>query len=254
MTYELVRNPNTQCKTFWMMILLFICSFVLINLLKNKNEHFKTESVKKTNSKLKQNSTYNLGVCSKNCCATQWPLTINLTERSKVKSTDIGKKYYTSNLTCNNGIINTGCLCLTDESKKVFGNRGYIKKLPTGNGLLDEDNRKSVFKVMENKPRPNVLGQTTELTGKKDEKNIISGKNEYKYENRINSHRSVDSANEIAKEFSMPIDTNMIEWNNEVINNALIDTNISGNNIMSTESLLKNQIGYRDKDITVSRK
>jgi hypothetical protein len=250
MPYELVKNPDSNCKIFWMSLMLFICGFTLIKLLKNKNEHFKTESKLKP----KLNSTYNLGVCSKNCCATQWPVPINLTEKSKVKSTDIGKKYFTSNLTCNNGIINTGCVCLTDKSKKALGNRGYIQNLPLGNGLLDEDNRRSVFKIMEDKPRPNILGQTTELTGNKNEKNIVSGKNEYKYENRMNSNRSVESANDIAKEFSMSINTNIIDWNNESINNALSETNISGNDIKEVDSLLKKQIGYRDKDISVSRK
>ena len=70
----------------------------------------------------------------------------------------------------------------------------------------------------------------------------------------MNSNRSVESANDIAKEFSMSINTNIIDWNNESINNALSETNISGNDIKGVDSLLKKQIGYRDKDISVSRK
>jgi len=218
--------------------------------------------LEKFSNKKKENKkkTYNLGVCSKNCCTTQWPVPIDLTENSNVKLNDIGTKYITSNMTCNNGVTNTGCVCLTNESKNFFAKGGVQKDFPSGNGLLDQDNRISAFKIMEDKiPRPvNVLGQTTELTGSNKDEYIVKGKNEYKFENRINSRRSVESESEIMNKYSLPINNNMISWNNDEINKSLINTNISGNFFnevppMSTKSILKSQVGYPTSDISVSR-
>jgi hypothetical protein len=98
-------------------------------------------------SSYNQTKSYTLGVCSKNCCSTQWKTNIDVTERSKVKSIDVGpgKKYLTSNMTCNNGVINTGCVCISDETKKMFNNRGFVKEVPMSNGLLDADYTISPF-------------------------------------------------------------------------------------------------------------
>ena len=98
-------------------------------------------------SSFNQTESYTLGVCSKNCCSTQWKTPIDVTERSKVKSIDVGpgKTYLTSNMTCNNGIIDTGCVCISDETKKMFNNRGFVKEVPMSNGLLDADHTISPF-------------------------------------------------------------------------------------------------------------
>jgi len=197
-------------------------------------------------------------VCSKNCCATQWPVPINLTEKSRVDPSLVGTKYFTSNLTCNNAVINTGCVCLTSESKKMLGNRGYVKELPMGNGLFEQDNRKSVFKILEDQvPRPmNAMGQTTELTGVGKE--IIYGKLDSRFDNRVDKYRSVESEKEIAKYFTLPINNNIITFNNNDINEAQVKS-ISSRNIIvgkqtGTERLLSNRIGIRDQSVSVSRK
>jgi hypothetical protein len=282
MPYELVKIPNKQCQTFWMILIMFFSVMAIINGFKNSSfENFDQKNKKNTKSNTKSNTktkvkytipkytipkniktypkSYNLGVCSKNCCATQWPVPINLTENSKVNPRLIGKKYFRSNLTCNNGVINTGCVCLTDGSKKLLGNRGYVKNLPTGNGLFEQDNRKSAFKIMEDKvPRPvNVLGQTTELTGESKPK-YTSGKYSSRFDSRTDRYRSVESEKELVKQFSMPIDNNMISFDNDAINQALFDqklmnSNISGNVLSPTERLMSNPIGIRT-NIPVNRK
>ena len=280
MPYELVKIPNKQCQTFWMILIMFFCIIAIFNNFKyNRFENFdpKNKSTKLNNldknkqlvQKLTKSYTkshtkshtksypksYNLGVCSKNCCATQWPVPINLTEKSRVDPTLIGKKYFRSNLTCNNGVINTGCVCLTDGSKKLLGNRGYVKDLPMGNGLFEQDNRKSAFKIMEDKvPRPvNVLGQTTELTGESKPK-FTSGKLSSKFDNRVDRYRSIETEREIAKQYSMPIDNNIISFDNQKINQSLLNSNISGNTLSPTERLISNPLGIRTQSLSVNRK
>lgn len=162
--------------------------------------------------------TYNLGVCSKNCCATQWPVPIDLKERSGVKLKNVGKgrMYSTSNLMCNNGVTNTGCVCLTQESKQILNKRGFVHNIPTGNGILEADNKPSAFKIMEDSvSKPiNVLGQTTELIGDSSKQTILSGRYENKFDKRTDKFKIIESDKELAKKISMPINNNMIDFNN----------------------------------------
>ena len=47
-------------------------------------------------------------VCSKNCCSTQWPTS----ESTQIKDPKIDmNEYLPTNLNCNDGIHNTGCIC-----------------------------------------------------------------------------------------------------------------------------------------------
>ena len=48
-------------------------------------------------------------------------------------------------MTCNNGVINTGCVCISDETKKMFNNRGFVKEVPMSNGLLDNKKYYNLF-------------------------------------------------------------------------------------------------------------
>jgi len=246
MTFRLVKSSNSNCKTIWMILILIICFCLIINNIYQNinNEYFDNKEVsKKTSTSTtsdKQKQTYNLGTCSKNCCATQWNVPINLNENSKVNPADIGKKYFRSNMTCNNGILNTGCVCLTPESKKLLKNKGYVNKLPMGNGLLNADNRKSVWQLNDNLiNKPAILGQTTELTGKKDESIPISGLST----DRTNNFSLIDYDTDIIKNYSIPINNNIIEWNNNKINDNLL-ANIIDSNIQSpTDKLLQNPLG-----------
>jgi hypothetical protein len=263
MSYQLIKVQKNQYKIFGLVLSAFAIGFILYKIFlshPNKKEQEKFNNDNVLNPPAFNNKSYNLGVCSKNCCATQWPVPINLTEKSNVNPKDIGNKYYRSNLTCNNGVINTGCVCLTKGSDKLLANRGYVNKLPMGNGLIDEDNRISAFKIMEDEvPRPlNVFGQTTELTGVPDEKFRTHGKVENKFDKKVDKFRSVESEEDMVRNFYMPIDTNVISFDNEAINDALLKSNISGNEITpettETEKMLIKPIGFEDKDIIVDRK
>ena len=46
-------------------------------------------------------------ICSKKCCSTQWP---NTTNNSIDPNIDMNK-YLPTNLNCNDGIHDTGCIC-----------------------------------------------------------------------------------------------------------------------------------------------
>lgn len=89
--------------------------------------------------------TYNLGACSKNCCATQWKIPFDVTENSKINLSDLNNKYYTSNFTCNDGVNNGGCVCLTNESKNYL--TGITSKIPLNNGVLNKDNLPNIFSL-----------------------------------------------------------------------------------------------------------
>jgi hypothetical protein len=251
MGFHLVKSSDSNCKTFWMILILIICLFLIINnIYHHKNsEYFDNKKlVNKIIPTVKPDPTYNIGVCSKNCCATQWTTPINLTENSKVNPADIGKKYFTSNLTCNNGILNTGCVCLTPESKKLFNNNGYVKQLPMSNGLLDADNRKSVWQLNDNLiNKPAVLGQTTQLTGEKDENNLIGGlAHDKTYRLGL-----IDSDIDIIKNYSIPINNNMIQWDNDKINDNLVANIVSTNIQTPTDKLLKNPLGASTLKINI---
>ncbi len=264
MAYELVKLSNKRQETFIIVLILVVVGILLFKFMdiypfKSKHqEKFTADNI--NNSISNDDKSYTLGVCSKNCCTTQWPVPINLTEKSKVTPDMVGKnkKYSRSNLTCNNGVINTGCLCLTKKSRAMLENRGYVDKLPISNGLLDEDHRIGVFKIMEDKtPRPvNVLGETTELTGTK--KVMTTGKLGNKFDNRIDKFRTVQSEKELVDMFSMPVNTNIITYDNQEINDALLESNISGNEIADGSSevdkLLARPIGFDVKDFIVDRK
>jgi hypothetical protein len=278
MPYVLVKTTNNQIKYFWMILFVFCSGLFIYNRI-GHNESFDNKNTDSSDQKAKKTKlntrtiakskyayidpllkSYNLGTCSKNCCATQWTVPIDLTERSGVNKRDVGKgrKFRASNLTCNNGVINTGCLCLTAESENVLSNRGYVKDLPQGNGLLNQDNRKSAFKVMEEEKlrKPTVLGQTTELTGVPGEDISMSGRQINKYDSRMDRYRSVESDIELSKQFSMPINTNIISIDHQSINDALVGSNISGNELNSNvDVLLSKPLGASSSDLkNISRK
>jgi len=45
-------------------------------------------------------------ICSKECCSTQWPTSVNIKD-PKINMKD----YLPTNLSCNDGIHDTGCVC-----------------------------------------------------------------------------------------------------------------------------------------------
>lgn len=212
MYYRLVKNPASDLKKIWLIIIFIIFAVLIYKCTISNvfNEKFKNKLSSTKKSKLLKpiNQSYNLGICSKNCCATQWPTPINTDERSKVKKSDINKKYFTSNLTCNNGVINTGCVCLTNESKQLLTNKGNVQRLPMANGLLDEDNRNHVFKLYESIQPYNLKNNlSTEINGISNDK----------------SYSNID--------YEQPIQLSTNNVDNLLFNRIGINTNISNKNI-----------------------
>ncbi len=239
MTFRLVKQENKNCKILWLILILFVCICLVINYLyKNRsNEFFDTTLQKQIKKQNPQQRSFNLGVCSKNCCATQWQVPIDVTEKSKIKQGDIGSNLIRSNLTCNNGITNSGCVCLTKESKQLLGNRGYQKQLPMSNGLLNSDNKQSVWQLIDNTiDKPLVLGQNTQLTGNLKDKSSISGN----LKDKTSKQQKINDEKNIIYNYTIPINNNMINWDNDEINNSLlnIDTKKS-----KTDKLLDNPLG-----------
>lgn len=223
MTYFLVKKSNNYLNTIWIVAIIIFAIITFITMYNNKEQF--------------NNKNYKLGLCSKNCCSTQWNTPVNVKEKSKVDLLDIGKTYSTSNLTCNNGIIDTGCVCLDNKSKKMLSNRGYIKNLPSGNGLLDSDNSISAFKIMDDN-KGNVMKQSKELTGEKSK--ILGSKD--RNERKLNSYGNINSANDLSN-YTIPINSNEIQWDFK-------EDGIS----TETDEMLKYQIGRRDKDFNINRK
>ena len=232
MTFRLVKQVNKDCRIMWLILILFVSLCLICNFLyKNRSSEFFNN---------KKDISYNLGICSKDCCSTQWPVPINQTAKSTMRSKYIKSKYITSNLTCNNGIKDTDCVCLTKESKKLLSNRGYVKQLPMGNGLLDSDNKQSVWQIMDNKiDKPLELGQTTQLTGNPKQQTIISGI----IKDKTLKQSLIQDEKDITMNYTIPIDNNVINWDNEKINDALTTNIRQSNNLTKTDNLLKNPLG-----------
>jgi hypothetical protein len=96
------------CRLFIILIILvFIINLFMVNkfydyenFINFNNSGFTTESA----------STGSL-VCAKSCCFSGWPSSIYMDESEfGVKPGDIGVKYKTTNIKCNNGFT-TGCVC-----------------------------------------------------------------------------------------------------------------------------------------------
>lgn len=98
MAYKLVKQ-NSNCNII-LYVLLFLIAAWALTILYPKLENFK----------MFQESEKNL-ICSKKCCSTTWPTPININDK-RINDTDIGTKYQASNINCNDGINDTGCVCV----------------------------------------------------------------------------------------------------------------------------------------------
>ena len=64
--------------------------------------------------------------CSRQCCKhTQWPVPFNTTDPN-VKPEDL-KDYIGTNLTCNNGQVSGGCVCVKKEDYEYLSTHGQNK-------------------------------------------------------------------------------------------------------------------------------
>lgn len=61
-------------------------------------------------------------MCSKSCCASQWPVSFNTKKDPRISEEEL-KKYVPSNFTCT-GHNGTGCVCMNKTNQKFLTNRG----------------------------------------------------------------------------------------------------------------------------------
>ena len=125
--YSLIKKKNYNYYYIIILLIIIIIIYYLYN-----------------NTKLYETFTYNLGICSRNCCATQWYVPNSIREQNDINPDNYNSDLIRSNMTCNDGIKNAGCICLTKESKELLTNRGN-DKLSFGNGLLNKDNNMSAM-------------------------------------------------------------------------------------------------------------
>lgn len=64
----------------------------------------------------------NFNLCSKSCCSDQWPVPFRMpVDKMTCSSTD---EFVPSNLYCNNGWQDSGCLCLKKDQADFINSRG----------------------------------------------------------------------------------------------------------------------------------
>lgn len=106
MAYVLTKNQ--QSCNIYLYIFIFLGVIYLLNKI-NKNKCSKEAFADKLeNVKFGPN---NNTMCSQKCCFTGWHNNVIIKD-DNIDTKDIGTKYLTSNFNCNNGINNTGCLCM----------------------------------------------------------------------------------------------------------------------------------------------
>lgn len=68
------------------------------------------------------NATLTFNMCSKACCSTQYPPPIDLPVDPLVCNSK--QKFVSSSYTCNNGLQDSGCVCMTEDQAELFARRG----------------------------------------------------------------------------------------------------------------------------------
>lgn len=113
-----MKISNPLCLLLVILVIVFLASR---RLAANALEYFNAAS-----GELSSLHT-NIGICSKRCCSNDWPGSIGRFSDKRVKESEVGKSIFTSNITCRDNQVGTGCTCLTSRAKNVLSNRGIFK-------------------------------------------------------------------------------------------------------------------------------
>jgi hypothetical protein len=104
---------------FILLVILYLLFYYYFNTCScNNNDYYNTEDFDNNNDykydyydlKYDKPIGYDIEkiVCSKNCCSTQWPTS----KSTQIKDPNIDMRdYLPTNLNCNDGIHDTGCIC-----------------------------------------------------------------------------------------------------------------------------------------------
>ena len=107
-------SNNTICFIILLVVLLlFYCYLNSYECYNNNNNNKYSEEFYNNYFHLENDTSKSISnieniVCSKDCCSTQWPIS----EKIQLKDPKINmEEYLPTNLNCNNGINDTGCIC-----------------------------------------------------------------------------------------------------------------------------------------------
>jgi hypothetical protein len=106
-------SNNTIC--FFILLVVLLLTYCYFNTYEcyNYNNNKYSEEFYNNYFDLKNDTSNSISnieniVCSKDCCSTQWPIS----DKIHVKDPRINmNEYLPTNLNCNNGINDTGCVC-----------------------------------------------------------------------------------------------------------------------------------------------
>jgi hypothetical protein len=102
-------SNNTIC--FIILLVVLLLSYCYLNTYECYNYKKYSEDFYNNYFDLKNDTSNSISnieniVCSKDCCSTQWPVS------EKIQDPKINmEEYLPTNLNCNNGINDTGCIC-----------------------------------------------------------------------------------------------------------------------------------------------
>ncbi len=96
----------------WLSIIIFIILIFIINLCIAHNIYYYEQFINwGTGGFNTESSSRGSILCAKSCCFSGWPASINIDESNYgIKQQDMGIKYRSTNLKCNNGFT-SGCVC-----------------------------------------------------------------------------------------------------------------------------------------------
>ncbi len=124
MPLNLFRSRDTN---FLIMVILGIVIFYMFvyPCLEKKDKEVKENFENTLNNLYK----IDMGMCSPDCCGSQWPVSFDTVRDSNIGEGEVtkegvkGTKYTTSNFTCS-GLNGRGCLCLTNDQHEILASRG----------------------------------------------------------------------------------------------------------------------------------
>jgi len=146
MPYILVKNiNNTPLNNYYVYLYIILFSlliFLIIKKYKSSYEYFanlKWSPYKESNTNLKHLSVQRLNnknpICSKKCCSTQWAgnldsdiivdpaiensINNSIKDTKSIPDSNLVEEPITSNLNCNNGVNDTGCVCFNQVDNKI---------------------------------------------------------------------------------------------------------------------------------------
>ena len=117
MQYRLVKSEESQ-SILCIVIMAAVFFLVILPKIEKMRKAEEDEIIEKY-SNLNDFHKIDTNICSANCCVSQYPISFDVKEDSRLKN----RKYVPTGLTCT-GHHGTGCVCVTKEQKDYLTKRG----------------------------------------------------------------------------------------------------------------------------------